>query len=53
MAPDNMVLISGLLVFIEVALIINALVHLEMAKDVLCKEVVSSLSWASISVQEL
>lgn len=52
-APDDVMLISNQLVLVEVTLVINALVHLEMLENVLCKQVIRALSWASISVQEL
>lgn len=46
-------LISHQLVLVEVTLIIDTLVHLKVLEDILSKQVIGSLSWASISVQEL
>jgi hypothetical protein len=52
-APNNVVLISSLVIFVEVALLIDTFIHLQMLENVFSKEVIGSLSWASISIQEL
>ena len=53
MAPNNVVLISSLIIFVEIALLIDTFIHLQVLENVFGKQVIGSLSWASIGVQEL